>query len=278
MSMSDEKRQQMSDMMKARHAATKAAKMADSPDSSTQPPGHVEQSEMVTASPSPLTSPHTASSEANSPATAKVEVDPAILDDLIRQVNELKAQAHTRALERPQLSATGSLLGTYEKFSSLPSDYPDPTPRLSHEARLARFAFTENYELEFDVSRLAYETKDGRNVAEPRFTLRLIGIKFDDDGNKTNSRYIIRTLTFHEDPQAALEVARRNELSVDAFGGEQGFLDEMRYLRMRDWLLEAFYPPKRDQVRKNVHEEVLGGRVVQVFEASGVGEQKLEVK
>jgi hypothetical protein len=38
----------------------------------------------------------------------------------------------------------------------------------------------------------------------------------------------------------------------------------MRYLRMRDWLMEAFYPPK-PQVVQGRHEEVIGNRVVEVF-------------
>ena len=62
-------------------------------------------------------------------------------------------------------------------------------------------------------------------------------------------------------------VAREQGVDIDEMG-EREFLDEMRYLRVRNWLLEAFYPPKRDMEKKNKKEMAIGGKIVQYFEVS----------
>ena len=87
----------------------------------------------------------------------------------------------------------------------------------------------------------------------------------EDTGDPTNGRYTICRMVFHEDPDAALVVARENGVNIADFE-ERAFLDEMRYLRARDWLLEAFYPPKPSQPKKNKKEMGIGGKLVEYFE------------
>jgi hypothetical protein len=203
---------------------------------------------------------------------------------LIRQVQELQAQvSHSHAAAPSQFSAGGPLsvhmtgrgmVGTFEKYGVSAALYPDPTARLAAEPRLARFAFPINYELSFNVTTTSYETKDGINTREPKFTLELIKIVMDDEtGEPTNGRYVLRTAVFHEDPQAALVVARENGLQVDE-AHEAAFLNEMRYLRMRDWLIEAFYPA-RSTAKAARKQMSIGNRIVEFYEANGEDAQSI---
>ena len=174
------------------------------------------------------------------------------LDALKKQIEELKqmvywqAQANNPQKVNTHVNQQGSLVGTTEKFTVDPTYYADPIERLKEEPKLTRFAFKENYEVKYEVGVSEYQTKDGVNMREPKFMMELHGIVFDEDtGEPTNQRYIISRLIAHEDPQTAIVIARQNGIQVDE-SNERQFLDDMRYLRFRDWLLEAFYPAKAD--------------------------------
>lgn len=198
------------------------------------------------------------------------------LDELKRQMKEIQ---ETNALLKAALLGQGQnqgvsldknnrLTGEVEKYLLDPINYPDPTPRLRKEPRLQPLAFDYNYELEYSVSTSSYETKTGVNMREPKFSVNLNRIVLDDQGQQTPKRYIARKLIFHEDPQAALVIARENGLEVDKTN-EQAFLNEMRYLRVRDWLFDIFWPKPASPIDK-IKEEVIGGTLVQVFEKSSV--------
>jgi len=213
------------------------------------------------------------------PPEPKTTYSDADIAELIRQVQELKAekQSFTGGAPAQGLQTNnGRLIGTFEKYLVNPANYPDPTERLKNEPKLARFAFPLNYELNFKVDTTSYETKDGINTKEPRFTLQLIKIVMDEETYEpTNKRYMLYQMIFHEDPQAALITAQEHGLEVDE-QNEKAFLDEMRYLRMRDWLfgLTPFYPQKA-QTQKGKHEAVIGNRIVEVYEVSGADTQKI---
>lgn len=178
---------------------------------------------------------------------------------------------------QPQFSHRGSLVGTFEKYVVDPKNYPDPSERLGQEPKLQRFAFGQNYDLAWSVSTTSYQTQDGVNTREPRFDLELRRIVFDEEtGLPTDTRYSVCKLIFHEDPQAALVVARDNGIEPDEFpGGEKAFLDEMRYMRARDWLLEAFYPPTTDTIKKQRRDVVIGGKLVEVFDISSENAERM---
>jgi hypothetical protein len=170
--------------------------------------------------------------------------------------------------ETPQVNQRGQMVGTFEKYKLDPKYYPDPTPRLALEPKLSRFAFGINYVLGWEVTSVFYETIDGVKTREPRFLVELNRVMLDEEtGLDTGGRYTIRSFVMHEDPEAAIVVAREQGLDIDALS-ERDFLDEMRYLRIKAWLMEAFYPPKRDAEKKNKKEMVIGGKVVQYFEVS----------
>lgn len=199
------------------------------------------------------------------------------LDELKAQIAEFKqnqallmqliANKNPNSAGNPSFNREGGLVGSVEKYIVDPKNYPDPSQRLLDEQRLQRFAVKDNYELNYEVSTTSYQTKDGINMKEPRFKLELIRIIYDEDtGERTTGRYVVCRAFFHEDPQAAIVVARDNGIEVDE-SNEKAFLDEMRYYRMRDWLMEAFYPPKV-QVTKNKREMVVGNKLVEYFEVN----------
>lgn len=212
------------------------------------------------------------------------------IEELQRQINQvMESNALLTAAFLNQkasnnsigVSSTGRLLGEVEKYLTDPSLYPDPTTRLKKEERLQTIAFNYNYDLEYAVDTMSYETKTGVNTKEPNFTVTLNRIVLDSQGVQTNKRYRARRFVFKEDPQAALILARENNLDIDKTD-EKFFLDEMRYFRVKDWLFEVFWP-KPIPIKEGVREEVIGGQVVQTFTVSsenstGVDFDKINTK
>lgn len=187
---------------------------------------------------------------------------------LLRRFSELEANLRQPSPSQsygPQVNQRGSLIGTFEKYLVDPDNYTNPAPRLLKEPKLSHLAFELNYDFEWEVKVTSYQTQDGINTKEPQFNLNLLGIIRDEDtGEATNQRYIYRKLIFHEDPQAALVVARDHGIDVASLDQVQ-FLNEMRYLRCRDWLLDIFFPGKA-QSKTNKREVVIGNQLVEVFE------------
>lgn len=203
-------------------------------------------------------------------------------DELRRQVEEMKemmtlmrqAMTNQSQPQGVQLGRTGQVIGEIDKYLVDPANYPDPTSRLSKEPRLAPLAFEHNYELTYEVSTSSYETKTGQHFREPKFNITLLRVVTDEQGNRVkvtdpktgklqDKFYIARKLVFHEDPQAAMTIARENGLEIDG-SDEKRFLDEMRYLRVRDWLFDIFWPGQAQKM-ENMQDEVIGGQIVQVF-------------
>jgi len=200
--------------------------------------------------------------------TPDTEVNQESVADLKRQIDELKSYLFDQKQSQAQGSGLGvnnqgNLVGMVEKYLVDPAAYPSPVERLMKEARLAPFAFDVNYEIDYQVQVSQYQTKDGVNTREPRFHLELRKVRLDDLGNPTDERIIARRMVFHEDPQAAIEIARENGLPIDE-SNERDFLNEMRYLRARDWLLDIFYP-KPAQPAQSRREEVIDNQMVQII-------------
>jgi hypothetical protein len=203
--------------------------------------------------------------------------------DLLKQINELKEMNWQRQVEdtRVQLRG-GKLIGTVERYNLSPEHYPNPTERLAAEPRLARFAFDENYILQFDVGVTEYTTIDNVRTKEPKFTLVLAAFMYDDEtglqqheADGSPSAYVVRRLIMHEDPEAALVIARDNNLEVDE-EDETAFLNEMRYIRMRDFLLECYYPTKPKDVNRK-KEIVVGGKIVETFQVTTEGDESVKI-
>ena len=195
--------------------------------------------------------------------TVETETD---IQMLLNRIKELENRNYI-----PQ--AGPSVLGTNDKYTLDPLNYDDPTERLSNETRLQQFAFKLNYELKWNVSSTSYKTLDGINTREPKFNLDLIKVVLDDEGEQTNKRFVVKSLTFHEDPDAAVIIAKENNIPVDE-SNQVDFLNEMRYLRARDWLIECFYPPKSTK-ESNKKQTVIGNKLVDIYEINSVDSQKI---
>lgn len=198
------------------------------------------------------------------------------IGELQKQVEELKAMLTQRLSQNDQAPQgvqvnNRGLLGTHVKYVMDKNRYANPIPRLfdfmESAPHLRQVAFRDSWELDFDIrSTQAYERIDGVREVQPQFTLKLIRIIYDEDNKPTNKRYSPKQMIFFEDPETAIVVARENGLEVDETN-EQAFLDEMRYLRMRDWLVECFYP-KPPETPQGLREEVIGNQRVTVYEVA----------
>lgn len=165
------------------------------------------------------------------------------------------------------------------KFSINPADYPDPRDRLMAEPRLESEAFKQNFYLIWEVGKVGYKSDvDGVSYTEPKFRLEVwkyvrdgatnefVETEDPKTGAKTRKGFRVHKGTFFEDPDAAIQCAQDKGITVpDSI--QQAFLDEMRYLRIRDWLFEIFWPSPIKQNR-GVREEVIGNRLVPVMEIS----------
>jgi len=220
-----------------------------------------------------------------------VTVNVPISDDKVEEIapdqdtNELKAQikelqdnqalfkaaflAKERASQSVGVGEGGSLVGEVERYLIDKVNYPDPTPRLAAEPKLvSSINFPFNYELNYKVEVSSYQTASGVRMKEPRFMVQLNRIVIDEQGEQTDKRWVVKRVLFHEDPEAAMVIARDNGIEIDK-SDEKTFLNEMRYLRVRDWLFDIFWP-KGTATAEQIQEEVIGGTLVQVFTKSSV--------
>lgn len=246
----------MSEELKAKLAAGRAAKKAEKQAEQTQ-------TSPQTQNPAPVDAPTEAGSELNIDQLTKMVLE--LQQALIRNQNNQAPQGQ----QGISVGASGRVQGVNTLHSTDLSVYDDPTPQLLAEPRLKRIAFDQNYELNYTVSMTqTYEKKDGFMERQPQFNIELVGIVLDDQGEPTQKRYIARKMTWFEDPATAMVVAQQNGLKVDDFGGEQEFLNAMRYLRVRDWLFEFFWRPKDTSAESDFRDEVIGGQVVRTFQKS----------
>lgn len=192
------------------------------------------------------------------------------VEALRQHVMELEQFIRTRLAAPPVQTGpqvtSGGIRGTLTKYSVNPKDYPNPTDRLFGERPLTIQGFNRDWwDIEWEVSRVNYETKEGVHITEPKFQVKIIRIVPDEEGMPSAKRYVLHKATFFEDPDAAMQIA--HDLGVDVPEEiEKAFLDEMRYLRIRDWVKESFYPPKPTQAKMNKQETVIGNRLVEVYE------------
>lgn len=181
---------------------------------------------------------------------------------LLKKIEELEARQFFTQPQPQPLQPVRSIT----KYSLEAADWPDPRERLADEEKLKSFAFKENFILKWDVGRVNYE-KDGVHYQEPKFRIELWRWKRDPETQElTNKQYRVHKATFFEDPAAAMTVASEKGIEIDD-QLQKPFLDELRYMRIRDWLMGIFYPvpPVKNQGHR---EEVIGNRLVPVIEIS----------
>lgn len=201
---------------------------------------------------------------------------------LMREVEDLKranpnvavtpeAAVETLAQMNGQTPSIGSqgVQGRVFKYPVEKSFYPDPTERLYNDERLKRFAMKENFYFKWDVEGETYE-KYGITYTEPRFVVELWRYLLDDDGNQTGQMALINRQFQHEDEFIARVVADKMGLSFDS---HEELLNEMRYQRIRTWLLGVFSPQKVNAYQRKSRTMVIDGKVVEVTDTEEVVEQ-----
>ena len=208
--------------------------------------------------------------------TVQIPVD--TLNKLMERLDRLESHK-TESLpgnHTPEINNMGRAVGVMQKYAVDVRDYDDPRQELYDLPELTRYAFKENYYLMWDVEAVQYENKWGIAYSEPRFVLKLYKRMFEDDGTPTPlmdkvtgkqivdeqgrpqfRSYLVQRAYFFEDPIASMKEAQEMGIPVTN-ANSKDFLEKMRKLRYRNWLIEIFQP-KRPTVQPRTTETVLVG-------------------
>jgi hypothetical protein len=206
------------------------------------------------------------------PANAPNLVD--LVEKLAREIEELKAG---RGYQNPQEALpkvaqmqggfdprAGGVQGIQYKYPVEKSYYPDPTDRLYDDPALKRFAMRENFYFKWDVVGEVYE-KANITYSEPRFSVELFRRLFDEEGNPTGKMVLVNRQFQMEDELTARLAADKLGLT-NTFATFEDLMNEMRYYRIRRWLLGIFTPPKIEQHNRKATTMVIDGKVVEVYD------------
>lgn len=189
-------------------------------------------------------------------------------EQVLDEMASMRAPAQTFNGDGVHISAGGGIQGRMVKHSLKKSDYPDPTSRLYDDERLKRHNLRENYIFTWDVTGEQYE-KNGVTYAEPRFTVCLYRRLFDDMDMPTGKAALISRTMLHEDEFVAQIIADRLGM-LDNFASTKEMMDEVRYRRIRDWLIPIFIPSKPEEHANRRTEMVIDGKAVEVFDTEKV--------
>ncbi len=202
------------------------------------------------------------------------------LNTLIKQIEELKDNPLIQALFAGQATSQNNGVnvgekktGIFTKYITDPNHYPDPRERLfdffNSQPKYRRFGLQDRYELRWEVSGMVpYTRMDGILETQPRFVVGIDAIIFDEETYEpTNGRYVVKEFMFFEDPQTNIVVARDNGMDIDE-SNEKAFMDEMRFIRVRDWLIDLFLPGQVQKTHKDRKDMVINGKQVQYYEIS----------
>ena len=181
---------------------------------------------------------------------------------------KLDATIGMQANAHPARVGLNGVQGITYRYNVEKSHYPDPSARLLAEPRLARFAMQENFRFKWSVDGETYE-KHGMTFAEPRFTLELYRLLFDEDGQPTGRMALIARSMMHED-DFVVRTAAANLGLLEQFGDdEESFIklrDEIRYWRTQQWLFGIFTPAKINTFKRAPREENIDGKIVMVYD------------
>lgn len=194
----------------------------------------------------------------------------------LEKVESAKTESSTISKQTSTVDMTGRVTGVSTPHPLDPKFYADPRERLYNLPELARYAFRQNYELDFVVEVLNYETKYGTSFSVPKFKLKLKKLILDDDtgepilvehdGKQFKQGYLMKVGIFFIDPNDAVKTAVDMGIEVtDA--NSYDFLEQMRFQQYKKWLLDCMKPPKPEDNRATKH-AVIGGSVYQIDEWS----------
>lgn len=187
----------------------------------------------------------------------------------LEKAEEQKTQTVTTVAPQSGFDQFGKPSGVIQKYSVDPAHYNDPRTKLAALKELERVAFSHNYMLDWEVEQLIYDTKYGSSFSEPKFTLVLWRKMFDEEGNPNGKRILIQNGIFFEDPVAAVKEAGNLGIPLDNSSSSE-FLEQMRFLRYKQWLMDIFNPKRPESTKPKRTPQVIGGVVVEVEEYSTV--------
>lgn len=165
------------------------------------------------------------------------------------------------------------LQGVIYKWPIEQDYYPDPSERILNMPELARYAPHMNYEIKWEVSGVEYE-KANINYAEPRFKVQILRVMFDDYGQPTNKRAIVGTHYQHEDENVVRMIAR--DMGLDTTD-ERALMDEVRFQRIRRWVLDLLTPFRQADKVESISEMVIDGKVIPVIDVSTNADKQVAV-
>ena len=218
--------------------------------------------------PEPTPEPHTVPNDSADPTNTLIHRLIAEIDELKSKVNapttpEEGLQFNAEQQGKPIVGHKG-IQGKLFKYSVEPSHYPNPVDRLYDLPELKRHGLRDNYLLDWEVEGVEYE-KYGVTYAEPRFTVRLFRRLFDDNDQPNGKMALINRQIQHEDEVVARSAADKLGIT-DSFPSFEDMMDEMRFQRIKDWLLELFMPAKVTHHNHMPIQQVIAGKVVEVFD------------
>ena len=182
-------------------------------------------------------------------------------------LNEM-ASMQPQSFNGLHVSAQGGVQGRVVKYSLSKADYPDPTDRLYDDPQLKRHGLRDNYIFTWEVTGEQYQ-KDNVTYAEPRFIVSLYRRLFNDMDEDTGRAALISRNILHEDEFIAQIIADKLGL-LENFSSTKEMMDEIRYRRIRDWLIPIFIPVKPEQHANRRTEMVIDGKAVEVFDTEKV--------
>ena len=202
-----------------------------------------------------------------------------LLLKLLLEVDELKktknpdvtpeaALQYTAQMQGQPVIGRNGIQGKLFKYPIEESFYPNPLDRLYELPELSRFNLKENYFFDWEVTGAEYE-KYGVTYAEPRFTIRLFRKMYDEEGQPNGKLALINRHIQHEDELVARAAADKLGLT-DTFESFQDMMNEMRFMRIRQWVLDLFKPPKVETHKNKPTTMNIDGKVVEVFDTEGL--------
>lgn len=194
------------------------------------------------------------------------------IDELKKTKNpDMTAEAalqYTAQMQGQPVVGRNGIQGKMFRYPIEPDYYPNPVERLYDEPTLSRFNLRENYFFDWEVEGVEYE-KYGVTYAEPKFTVRLFRKLYGDDGLPNGRFALINRQIQHEDEVVARAAADKLGLT-DSFENFQEMMNEVRFLRIRQWLLDLFKPPQVETHNKQPTQMVIDGKVVEVFDTEAL--------
>ena len=196
-----------------------------------------------------------------------VTLTQAQFDELMNRLDKVETARTETVKPDTGFDQYGKPTGVIQRYSLDPSYYDDPRDNLYDLPELRRYGLRENYELDWDVNQLVYETKYGTSMADPKFSITVKRVMYDNAGQKTTKRVIIQTGVFFEDPASSIKEAVQLGLPIDKANTSE-FMSQMRFLRYKQWLMDVFNPQLPQSTKASITNQVIDGKVYQIEDHS----------